>query len=338
MPPLRLGVVGLNNQGRDHIEGAAGHPEVRLAAICDSAAHQLANLRSDLDVADDVAGFQDMEALFASGMIDAAAICLPHRLHERAIDLAATHGIHLLKEKPLGRTLREAHEFTARMRRAGLVLHTGVQRRHHPSYCALRRELDARGGPRAVRSARLVMTVVPKERVPGGPRVVTWRGSYEQAGGGVLIDLGYHGVDLVQYLLGPLELVSCLLWSDKGPQAARTVEEDASVWALAGSCWTHLRFGRATKKEERIELDLGDGVLAANREGVWWTGEDGAVQLFASERTWRDAMVGQLTSLSRAIHDGDLAPNDLDTQVPALRFLEACYASFESEGLLGDER
>jgi predicted dehydrogenase len=199
-PVLRLGVVGLHNQGRDYLEvlatarAFAGEPVqgVRLTAVCDNDAAELEAVeRDEFALGPEVTRHADVEKAFADPEVDAWIVAVPHHLHRRMVDLAVLYRKALLKEKPLGRTLTEAQRLVSNMRGAGLVLHTGVQRRHHASYRAL---AEALVGQRVV-SARLVMTVRarPAQSSPPAEAPMDWRQSYDQAGGGVLVDLGYHG-------------------------------------------------------------------------------------------------------------------------------------------------
>ncbi|MFO0695995.1 MAG: Gfo/Idh/MocA family oxidoreductase [Polyangiales bacterium] len=335
--PLRVGIVGLNNQGRDHVEASLHARGVTLTAICDREPSLLADVRSRLGPRDDIASFEDFEALFASGTIDAAIVALPHHVHPAVVEAAGRHGIHLLKEKPLGRSLREGLSMAATMRRAGLVMHTGVQRRHHPTYVAMKEALAGR----IVRSGRVELWVQGGSRSarPASPEV--WRADFDKAGGGVLIDLGYHGIDLAQFLFGPLELLACSLWGEAGPTPERTVESQASVWALAGRTWLSFDFARAAEKRERIELDVDDERWIADRARFVRVHPDGREEVVATAGTsWSEASVRQLESFAEAVRTGRASVETLDDQLPVLRFLGRCYGmqaleAFDGAGEVG---
>lgn len=321
---LRIAVVGVNNQGEEHVAAALRSDAVRLTALCDadpglldacSSHHGLQLVRRHATLA----------AAAADPEVDALVVALPHHLHGEAVDAAVRHGKHLLKEKPLARTLREAHTLARSMRAAGLVLHTGVQRRHHATYRALRQWLEGR----RVVSADVRITLA----VPGGGPP-TWRDDVDKAGGGVLIDLGYHGIDLAHYLFGPLQLLSATLARAGAPCPVRGIESTASVWAVAGDAWVHLSFARADRKEERVVLELDDGSLAeADRERVTIRAHGREDVLLRTDRSWQDTLVEQLATFARAVEAGADATNDLAEQTPTLRFLERCYAQRAPEGI-----
>lgn len=151
-----MGVIGLNNQGKDHVEAILRSENAVLAAVCDT--------QISFRDAYDVPFFSTMDELLRSGLVDGVVIALPHDLHEGALRLAAAHGVHVLKEKPLARTLEEAHRVLQATARS-IVIHTGVQRRHHLTYAALREHLHGKH----VISSSLDMMVVPKPRAHASP-------------------------------------------------------------------------------------------------------------------------------------------------------------------------
>ena len=325
--PIRLGIVGLHNQGREHLFAARAHPRFELRAVADTDPEELQ--RAVTAVGRSLNTYPDASSLLASGEVDAAVIALPHHLHPEVVRWAAERGIHLLKEKPLGRNLREAIVMSELMRDAGRVLHTGVQRRHHLTYQQLRAHLAGR----TVTSASIDMMVVPS-RSTGAAASPGWRRHRELAGGGVLLDLGYHAVDLAQFLMGPLELLTCTLAVAGRAASVEDVEDQASVWARVGRAYVHLQVGRGTEKRERVVIDCDEGRLEADREKCIFLPHGGTPRLVAdSPRAWDVTMVEQLDSFAAAIELRVAAPNDLDTQLPALRLLEDCYARAALDGV-----
>ncbi len=331
MKTLRVGVVGLRNQGAEHVEALLGLAGFQLSALCDVDLGQVADLRRRFAIdSEHVREFSEYREMFAARCIDAAIIALPHDLHADAVKAAAAHGIHVLKEKPLGRNLQEAHELAEAMRSAGVVLYTGVQRRRHPTYKRLAEVLHESTRSSHVISAAIKISVVGK----AGARH-DWRRDIGRAGGGVLIDLGYHGVDLAQMLLGPLSLVSCTLFSGNVPSAARTIETAASVWARAGAAWVHLDFRRSDTKNEKVRVECSDGTYEADRVSLSFQPNGGkCIVLHQCESGWLPTLKNQLTEFQAAVCQGASGSDDLESHLPALRFLDACYAQHVNEGIV----
>lgn len=322
MTPLAIAIVGMN-QGAEHLAAALVTPEVRVAALCDCNEALLEERCRDFGLGSDVVRATSIEAAASLPSVDALVVALPHHLHAEAIEAALRHRKHLLKEKPLARTLAEAHGFSRRMRAAGLLLRTGVQRRRHPTYRFLREQI----GRRRILSAYLRIAI-PHDRLVG------WRASFESAGGGVLIDLGYHGIDLMQFLLGPLQPVSCLGWDEAGPAPSGNVERCSSVWAVTGTTWACLRFEAGAPKQEVCVIETDEGEYTADRERVTRTGRDGSVEiLHTAPGAWDSALEDQLRGFARDVRGGAAPPEDLSEQIPTLRFVEACYAQRGVEGL-----
>lgn len=324
--PLRLAIVGVNNQGIDHLESIQLCDDVVLTALCDhnqeillQTAERYGLQQIHLDTS--------LEQTCAREDVDALIIALPHHLHRFAVQEAVKGKKHLLKEKPLARTLVEAHELSQKARSHGLILHTGVQRRHHSTYRFLHEQLQGR----QIYSASLQMTIAVPPATEGRP--LTWRDDFKKSGGGALIDLGYHAVDLLHFLLGPMEMFSCMTTKNGVPCPLNAVEDDAAIWAVAGSAWVYIQVGRSDKKQEELLIDTDQGRYIADREAVFLIGHDGRKTLLhQAERSWAETMKAQFSTLARAVRTRNLTTNDLHEQIPTMRFIEKCYATRIEQG------
>jgi predicted dehydrogenase len=136
--------------------------------------------------------FADYRDLIAKAGLDAVVICLPPHLHASSAIAAFEAGLHVYLEKPLAPSVAEGEPVIAAWRRAGTVGMIGFNFRFHPQVLEMRERLrsGALGTPLAVRS---VFTILP-HTLPGWKR-------QRKLGGGVLLDLASHHIDLVHYLL-----------------------------------------------------------------------------------------------------------------------------------------
>lgn len=325
--PLRLAIVGVNNQGIDHLESIQRCDDVILTALCDQNPEILHETARRFDL-QDVHLDTSLEKTCARHDVDALIIALPHHLHPFAVDEAVKAKKHLLKEKPLARTLSEAHQLAQKARQAGLILHTGVQRRHHSTYRFLKERLQ----DRQIHSASLQMTIAVAP-APSGSHPRTWRDDFQKSGGGALIDLGYHAVDLLHFLLGPMEVLSCVTTKNGLPSPAQTVEDDAKIWALAGPVWAYIHVGRSDQKREKLIIDTDQGRFIADREEVTLIHPQRQKKLLhRAERSWAETMKAQFSTLASAIRTGEQGKNDLHEQIPTMRFIEKCYARRIDQG------
>ncbi|MDH7475740.1 MAG: Gfo/Idh/MocA family oxidoreductase, partial [Anaerolineae bacterium] len=109
---------------------------------------------------------------------------------------AACSGKHVLCEKPLGRNAGEAQQMVDAARKAGVVLKTGFNHRHHPAIWKAH-ELCAQG---AIGPLMFIRAVYGHGGRPGYEK--EWRANADLAGGGELLDQGIHIVDLCRWFLG----------------------------------------------------------------------------------------------------------------------------------------
>ncbi|WP_174301747.1 Gfo/Idh/MocA family protein, partial [Caulobacter sp. S45] len=137
----------------------------------------------------------------------------PNHLHLAPVCAAAEAGVAVLCEKPMSASLADAEAMGRAVDRAGVLYGTAFDQRRHPAHTALRDAVAAGaiGRPSAVRIAYCCW-VDPLWRAPGQTGEANWRADPLQAGGGAVVDLAPHGLDLVQALLGePVERLAMVL-------------------------------------------------------------------------------------------------------------------------------
>ena len=134
---------------------------------------------------------------------DAVYVCTWTSEHERLVALACDAGRAVFCEKPLGPDLASAHRVAASVTQAGVVNQVGLILRRSPVFCLLRALVaeDASGRP---------MSVVFRDDqyLPiHGAYGSTWRADSSKAGSGVLLEHSIHDVDLLEWILGPINSV-----------------------------------------------------------------------------------------------------------------------------------
>ena len=145
--------------------------------------------------------FNSLAALLAGG-IDAVYVATPASLHAQHVIQAAAAGKHVLCEKPLGLTEREARSMIRACERAGVTLGTAFMMRFTAQHRAAR-DMIRRGdlGTLVYGRAQLSCWYPP---IPGA-----WRQDPALGGGGSLIDMGGHCIDLLEMFFGDAVAVSC---------------------------------------------------------------------------------------------------------------------------------
>ncbi|SDD40845.1 Gfo/Idh/MocA family protein [Belnapia rosea] len=198
---LGWGVIGFGWVARDYavpgLRGAGG----RLVAVADpdaGARRQAAALGAEAHA--------DADGVLADPAVQAVYVATPNHLHRAAVERAAAAGKPVLCEKPMGATLAEAEAMAAAIRAAGIRYGTAFDQRHHPAHAAIHAAIAA-GAVGRVTAIRIAYACW----VDAGWASDNWRADATRAGGGALIDLAPHGLDLVDYLLGePVEEIAAL--------------------------------------------------------------------------------------------------------------------------------
>ena len=154
--------------------------------------------------------FGSYEEAAADPGVDAMYICTPHHLHRDHALMAARAGKHILVEKPIARTLEEAHDMVAEARRAGVTIMVAENYRFLSAVRRAKELIDSD----VLGSLRLVQLQEEAAMAP-----IHWRRELDLNGGGVLIDGGIHKVDVLIHLAGmPQQVFAASL--PRGPHAA----------------------------------------------------------------------------------------------------------------------
>ncbi len=146
--------------------------------------------------------FTDVADLLAVPDVDAVYIATPTNVHADQVKAAAAAGKHVLCEKPLGMTQREIEEQIQVCRDAGVKLGTNFMMRFHACHVRLKEMIDAGElGTLVFGRGELTCWYPP---IPGA-----FRQDPALGGGGALIDMGNHCIDLLEMFFGRVTEVSC---------------------------------------------------------------------------------------------------------------------------------
>jgi predicted dehydrogenase len=195
---LRMGVVGLG-MGRAHIRGYQTHPQADMVAICDIDPKRLEAAATELAIPQRYAKIDEM---FRCAELDAVSIAVPNKYHAPLTVAALQAGLHVLCEKPMAMSAREAERMNAAARKAKKNLMINFSFRFTDASYALKRQVEA-GVVGDIYFGRSVW-----HRRRGIPGLGGWFCDKELSGGGPLIDLGVHRLDLALWLMGYPEPVS----------------------------------------------------------------------------------------------------------------------------------
>ncbi|CAD5959475.1 putative Inositol 2-dehydrogenase [Streptomyces sp. KY75] len=186
----RAAIIGLGRQAtEDHLPGLLGSSRAELVAVCDNNPDTLHERADTLGVP----GFTRASDLLVETAPDFVIVAVPHHVGRAVIEECAAAGVHVLKEKPFATSVDEARELAGICHDGRVELMVTLQRRFNPIYTSVAGMLDQIGTAFLVGGHYSFHTPDPG---------AGWRGDLEQAGGGCIIDMGYHLIDLLLWYFG----------------------------------------------------------------------------------------------------------------------------------------
>ena len=192
MGKIRVGVIGLG-MGRHHIAGYQTHPDAEVVAIADLDEARLTEIGDQYGVPNRYATAEEM---LAGEALDVVSVATPNNFHRPLTVAALEAGCHVLCEKPMALNAAQAREMLAAAERAQRRLMINFSYRFGEQSQALKERVDA-GELGEIYFGRTVW-----HRRRGLPRFGGWFGQKAISGGGPLIDLGVHRLDLALWLMG----------------------------------------------------------------------------------------------------------------------------------------
>jgi UDP-N-acetyl-2-amino-2-deoxyglucuronate dehydrogenase len=189
-----------------------------VSAVCDVVEERARQAGEALGVP----WFTAYERMLADAQADAVAVCTPSGLHPQHGIMAARAGKHVISEKPMAISLTSADELVAACDSAGVHLFVVKQNRLNTPVQLLKRAIDKGRFGRLYMANCTVRWTRPQEYYDQAP----WRGTWE-FDGGAFMNQASHYVDLVQWLMGPVESVMA-----KTATLARRIEAEDSGVAL----------------------------------------------------------------------------------------------------------
>lgn len=194
MAKLRVGVIGVGGIGFGvHLPGYARLGEVEIVAVCDIDEKKLTRAATEYKVPN---AFVDFNEMLKMRDLDAVNVCVPNYLHAPISMAALRAGKHVLCEKPLAMNAAEAQAMVDEAEKHGKLLMIGVCRRYEDQSEQLKRMVES-GELGHVYAANIGYM-----RRRGVPFWGDWFMDKRRAGGGPLIDIGVHILDLAWWLMG----------------------------------------------------------------------------------------------------------------------------------------
>jgi predicted dehydrogenase len=293
---LRLGLIGAGPvANRYHLRAIRGVPEVVPTAVVDLNEERARLFAEKQGFSLHTSRLQDL-----FGKVDLAIVALPNGAHALVSCELLSNGIHILCEKPMARTVQECRAMIDAARRGRAQLCIGHNRRFRTN-AILAKRLMQKG----------IVGEVTRIDAEEGSTADWVRGPQyfdpTQAGGGALIDVGIHCIDLTRWLVGEFQYVDY-----RGNGTATTVESDAELrfrmvngaegTIIASRTRNLQQYMRITGTEGFLEFGLwSDHLRVRNNKGKAFQ-QMPYLEVYVSRRPPQDAsFVLQLTNLVNAI-------------------------------------
>jgi predicted dehydrogenase len=139
-PPLRAGLIGCGFISQQHIPAWQASPDAELVALCDADRARAKERARQFGIS---TIYEDVETMLKSEQLDCVDIATRPESHKALASLAASHGVHVLCQKPLAATMAEAREIAGICARAGVRFMVLEMWRHLPALKDLKQQLDA---------------------------------------------------------------------------------------------------------------------------------------------------------------------------------------------------
>ncbi|MBQ0011065.1 MAG: Gfo/Idh/MocA family oxidoreductase, partial [Ruminococcus sp.] len=200
MEKVRFGIIGIGQIGTVHVKNLLdGKVENGvLGAVCDIDPEKIKWVHEQ-ENGESVPAFADYREMFASGLIDAAVVAVPHYSHPKMTIDGLNAGIHMITEKPAGVYTKQVKEMNAVAAKSDKLFSVMFNQRTNCVYRKMR-ELVQNGTLGEIKRVNWIITdwYRPQSYYDSG----SWRATWKEEGGGVLLNQSPHQLDLLQWILG----------------------------------------------------------------------------------------------------------------------------------------
>ena len=256
-------IVGCGVIAPFHARAIASLPNAELRAAVDVHPERAQKLATDFGAEP----YTDLDAALQRPDIDVVCACVPSGLHAEVGVRAAEAGKHVIVEKPIDITLEAADRLIAACRRQGVKLGVISQRRFEPGVQRLREAVESGRFGQLLLGDAIIKWYRTQEYYDSGD----WRGTWALDGGGALMNQGVHYVDLLQWMMGPVESIQA-----RCATVAHDIEvEDLALAVLKFANGAHGLIQGSTAVypglPERLEVSGTEGtvVVEAGNVKVW---------------------------------------------------------------------
>jgi predicted dehydrogenase len=269
---LRVAIVGCGGIAQTHMDAFKNMPDVEIVGYCDIVPDRLANMNAKWG---ERPGFESWKDLLKQVKPDAVDICTPNGVHAQPAIDAANAGCHVLVEKPMALDPAQCQKMIDASKKAGKKLTVGFQYRYHPNseYLVRAREDGRFGNIMFVKCQALRRRGIPNWGVFGQKKL---------QGGGPMIDIGVHVIEMAHYVMGSPRPVAAMgnTWTYLGDKASNVVSQwpnwDYKTYTVEDLAIGQIRFENGSLLQieasfaGHIKEDVWNFTMMGDKGGCQW--------------------------------------------------------------------
>ena len=200
---IRIAIVGCGRISKNHFGSIEKHADnLELVAVCDVDAIVLAEHLDKYKVP----GYQHLENLLETEQLDLVALCTPSGIHPDQAAMAARFGVNVMTEKPMATRWQDGQRMVRACDEAGVRLFVVKQNRRNTTLQLLKRAVEEK----RFGKIHMVHLNVFWTRPQSYYDQAKWRGTWE-FDGGAFMNQASHYVDLLDWLIGPVDKVQAMM-------------------------------------------------------------------------------------------------------------------------------
>ena len=325
---LRVAVVGAGEMSAAHLRALRDSPHVEVVAVVDVDEAAARRRADEFGVARATA---DAESALGDAGVDVVDLVVPHSLHAPLAAAALRAGKHVLCEKPVALSLAAADELLAlEAESAGRLLVKAYQRSMTLTHRVQRLLEDGALG------TVYLATGLFAAKQPGMAQPESWRGEWDACGGGVLVDSGYHLLDLFIHLFGAPEAVTATCLGSASRLSGKAEDVAVATIELPGTLASVVCTWADTSQPFRWHRGIYGDEGAIEWEDTWRLGSMRVLQAgreVSSERvqdSWEQANRAAIETMIDDLRLERPSQFGLDAARGTLAAVLACYESSRS--------
>lgn len=204
---LKIGIIGAGGFGSIHLSGFSKNSDCELVAIASRTEEHARAASEEYLIPKVYAGNDSWEKMLDNEKLDIVSICTPNYLHAPIILKAIEKNCHILCEKPIAISKEELDQIELELSSKDLIFFTSFQKRYNPIF-KLIKDVIENGILGKIILVRYYFSHYGPYKSWNALSEEKWFFDSKKAGGGVLLDLGVHCIDILRYLIGEYDNIN----------------------------------------------------------------------------------------------------------------------------------